>query len=53
MKFLQFFLAFFLLLFVNQTLNAQTKHVFNPIIETKFLKPKLGDSAGVFGAALL
>lgn len=30
MKFLQFFLAFFLLLFVNQTLNAQTKHVFNP-----------------------
>ncbi|MCX6196249.1 MAG: M43 family zinc metalloprotease [Flavobacteriia bacterium] len=30
MKFLQFFVAFFLLLFVNQTLNAQTKHVFNP-----------------------
>jgi PKD repeat protein len=30
MKFLQFFLAFFLLLFVNQTLNSQTKHVFNP-----------------------
>ena len=30
MKFLQFFVAFFLLLFVNQTLSAQTKHVFNP-----------------------
>jgi PKD repeat protein len=30
MKFLQFFLAVFILLFVNQTLNAQTKHVFNP-----------------------
>jgi predicted NBD/HSP70 family sugar kinase len=30
-----------------------TKHVFNPQIDTLFLKPKLGDSAGVFGAALL
>ena len=29
------------------------KHVFNHILETPFLKPKLGDSAGVFGAALL
>ncbi len=29
------------------------KHVFNHNIETPFLKPKLGDSAGVFGAALL
>ncbi len=29
------------------------KHVFNNRLETKFLKPTLGDSAGVFGAALL
>ncbi|MEM9930095.1 MAG: ROK family protein, partial [Bacteroidota bacterium] len=26
------------------------KHLFNPRMDTKFLKPKLGDSAGVFGA---
>ncbi|MCB0658295.1 MAG: ROK family protein [Saprospiraceae bacterium] len=29
------------------------KHVFNARLETLFLRPKLGDSAGVFGAALL
>jgi fructokinase len=29
------------------------KHIFNPRCDTVFLKPKLGDSAGVFGAALL
>lgn len=29
------------------------KHIFNKTLETAFLKPKLGDSAGVFGAALL
>ena len=29
------------------------KHIFNPCLNTLFLKPKLGDSAGVFGAALL
>ncbi len=29
------------------------KYVFNPRLDTRFLKPKLGDSAGVFGAALL
>jgi predicted NBD/HSP70 family sugar kinase len=28
-------------------------NIFNPVLNTKFLKPKLGDSAGVFGAALL
>ena len=33
--------------------EAAKKHVFNPFVETKFVKPKLGDSAGVFGAALL
>lgn len=29
------------------------KYLFNPRVDTVFLKPKLGDSAGVFGAALL
>lgn len=29
------------------------KHIFNHRLDTPFLKPKLGDSAGVFGAALL
>ena len=28
-------------------------NIFNPVLNTKFLKPNLGDSAGVFGAALL
>ena len=29
------------------------KHVFNPTLDTRIVKPKLGDSAGVFGAAFL
>jgi predicted NBD/HSP70 family sugar kinase len=29
------------------------KHIFNNKLETKILKPELGDSAGVFGAAML
>jgi predicted NBD/HSP70 family sugar kinase len=29
------------------------KHIFNNTLETKIVKPKLGDSAGVFGAAFL
>jgi predicted NBD/HSP70 family sugar kinase len=29
------------------------KHIFNTRVDTMFLRPKLGDSAGVFGAALL
>lgn len=29
------------------------KHVFNPRLDTKIVRPKLGDSAGVFGAAFL
>jgi fructokinase len=28
-------------------------HVFNDRLETRFVRPRLGDSAGVFGAALL
>jgi len=33
--------------------SAAKPHVFNPAVRTKFLRPKLGDSAGVFGAAML
>jgi len=34
--------------------NRLKDHIFNSKkVETLFLKPKLGDSAGVFGAALL
>lgn len=33
--------------------KAVEKYVFNPRLDTRFLAPKLGDSAGVFGAALL
>lgn len=29
------------------------KNIFNPILNTPIVRPKLGDSAGVFGAALL
>jgi fructokinase len=34
-------------------LAAIKAYVFNPRVDTIFIKPKLGDSAGVFGAALL
>lgn len=34
-------------------LEELKKHAFSPTIETLMLKPKLGDSAGVFGAAFL
>jgi fructokinase len=33
--------------------QASLPHVFNNEVRTTFLRPKLGDSAGVFGAALL
>ena len=33
--------------------NELKKYVFNPTFKTPVLKPKLGDSAGVYGAALL
>lgn len=39
-------------LYTDGVAEAQ-KHLFNPRIDTVFLKPELGDSAGVFGAALL
>lgn len=40
-------------LLYNRGLDEAKKHIFNPRLDTVFLKPKLGDSAGVFGAALL
>ncbi|MGF1726203.1 ROK family protein [Photobacterium nomapromontoriensis] len=33
--------------------EAILPHLFNPALNTKIVKPKLGDSAGVFGAAML
>lgn len=40
-------------LLYTKGVEEATKHVFNPRLDTPFLKPELGDSAGVFGAALL
>jgi predicted NBD/HSP70 family sugar kinase len=33
--------------------EATKRYVFNHTLETKIVKPRLGDSAGVFGAAML
>ena len=33
--------------------EAVKKYVFNNRLDTQFFRPKLGDSAGVFGAAML
>lgn len=38
---------------LDRAVEATTPYIFNDKVETTFLKPKLGDSAGVFGAALL
>lgn len=40
-------------LLYKEGVEEARKHVFNHRLDTVFLKPKLGDSAGVFGAALL
>lgn len=40
-------------LLYTEGIKTVENFIFNPRLETKFLKPKLGDSAGVFGAALL
>lgn len=40
-------------LFYTEGVSEVKKYVFNPRMETRFLRPKLGDSAGVFGAAML
>ncbi len=41
------------LLYAPQTREAVRRHLFNPELHTEFLRPELGDSAGVFGAAML
>jgi predicted NBD/HSP70 family sugar kinase len=41
------------LLYTEATRQAVVEHVFNGEVRTAFLKPTLGDSAGVFGAAML
>lgn len=40
-------------LLYSEGVAAILPHVFNDRVDTVFLKPELGDSAGVFGAALL
>jgi fructokinase len=40
-------------LLYSEGVERVKKYLFNNSLETKFLKPKLGDSAGVFGAAML
>ena len=40
-------------LLYTEGVTAAKQFVFNNSLQTKFLKPRLGDSAGVFGAALL
>ena len=37
----------------DQGYEELKKYIFNPTFKTKIIKPKLGDSAGVYGAALL
>jgi predicted NBD/HSP70 family sugar kinase len=41
------------LLYTSQTREAVGRFVFNPELRTELLRPQLGDSAGVFGAAML
>lgn len=41
------------LLYDTRTRDAILGHLFNPLLQTRILPPRLGDSAGVFGAALL
>lgn len=40
-------------LYTEATRRAVLRHLFNREIKTEFLRPELGDSAGVFGAAML
>jgi len=40
-------------LYAPVTRDAIRRHLFNPELRTEILRPTLGDSAGVFGAALL
>ena len=41
------------ILYTADTRDAVLRHTFNSEVRTAFLKPTLGDSAGVFGAAML
>jgi len=41
------------MLYGEETREAVLRHVFNTELRTEFLRPELGDSAGVFGAAML
>jgi fructokinase len=41
------------LIYSDETRNAVRSHLFNDCFETPMLRPALGDSAGVFGAAML
>lgn len=41
------------ILYEDKTREAITHFLFNPTLHTKILRPALGDSAGVFGAAML
>jgi fructokinase len=41
------------LLYEERTRDAILGHLFNPVLQTRILRPSLGDSAGVFGAVLL
>ena len=41
------------LLYSHETRMAIAKHLFNDRFDTPLLRPQLGDSAGVFGAAML
>jgi len=41
------------LLYEDATRAAILRHLFNPELRTELLRPALGDSAGVFGAAML
>ena len=40
-------------LYLPETREAIRRHLFNPSLDTELLRPTLGDSAGVFGAAML
>jgi len=40
-------------LYASETRQAIVRHLFNPELRTEILRPALGASAGVFGAALL
>jgi predicted NBD/HSP70 family sugar kinase len=40
-------------LYSDETREFIRRFLFNPVLATRILRPQLGDSAGVFGAAIL